>query len=456
MYQRSMGNKMFLQYILSGILCAGLAGCGSPSQVTQVLETESPERGAAPTLTSLPEETQPTITPTTDQETTPPTSTPDYAVLTNLRRQLLFAGGGGGGSDDTGLRCEEPSLPPYSEIPTLQGTCRFRDCLMEEDYTCNEDIYHLYLFGFPFGQEIRIELYDPTGKPAGNAVLIVEEFSAENNYGHVRQIEPRVPYNVSSTYATTIGEVEVLDIGLWLPGWQPTGEWYVQAQSGNLSAEGSFSVQSQESFPNLYVIPGELPGPFEEYQEYNFTAGQQFSILGTGFQAGETYALGIYYLASQKGEPIAELVVGTAVKANEDGNFSAQVKIDGSDPAGDYLAFVDINPSYDHTVQAGVSAGYGVESWTPCSDGLLSYLGPKTSKSVQVNQNSTLPATLRAEPGVQAEMIGQLQPGDGVFIMEGPVCQDGMVWWFVENGDTEQQGWMPETDAVVYWLEPVW
>jgi hypothetical protein len=57
---------------------------------------------------------------------------------------------------------------------------------------------------------------------------------------------------------------------------------------------------------------------------------------------------------------------------------------------------------------------------------------------------------------VQAEMIGQLQPGDGVFIMEGPVCQDGMVWWFVENGDTEQQGWMPETDAVVYWLEPVW
>jgi hypothetical protein len=61
---------------------------------------------------------------------------------------------------------------------------------------------------------------------------------------------------------------------------------------------------------------------------------------------------------------------------------------------------------------------------------------------------------VRSSPGLGANVLGLLQPGKGVQILEGPLCVEGYVWWKVRllpNGIT---GWTAEGKDDVYWLVP--
>lgn len=448
MCDKTICKSMFLLLVISIFISLGLMGCGSSQQSTQARINQTKESDVFPTKSPPEIEGQPSQTLISLTEVALETSTPEFNVLDSLRKELAYGGGGGGGGDQ-GLQCEEPASPPYSELPAIQGACRFRFCLSDEEYTCDEDIYNLYIFGFPFDQAVQLELYDPSGKLAGIDEIIVEGFDTEYNSGWLKSLSPNESY-VSRGRATSVEEVEVLIVDLWMPAWQPTGVWNAIVRSENLSAKGSFTVQTQNRLPNIYVIPEFIPNPFDNYQIYNFTAGQQFSILGTGFQSEGTYALGIYYITVKDGNSAAELDLGIPVTADEDGVFSSSIEIVGSDPAGSYIAYVDLDPSYDHVSLAGTWTAFNVPNWQPCSDGLLSYLGPKNSAFV--NNNSSVPAPLMAEPFTDAEIFGQLQPGEYVEILDGPECQEGMVWWLVESEDSSQLGWIPEEDAEQYWL----
>ncbi len=59
---------------------------------------------------------------------------------------------------------------------------------------------------------------------------------------------------------------------------------------------------------------------------------------------------------------------------------------------------------------------------------------------------------LRAEPGVDSALIGQLPEGAAVVVAGGPVCADGMVWWQVRYEETT--GYTSEGQGSTYWLEP--
>ena len=66
------------------------------------------------------------------------------------------------------------------------------------------------------------------------------------------------------------------------------------------------------------------------------------------------------------------------------------------------------------------------------------------------------PNRVRSEPSKTAEIIGQLYPGTTAFVIEGPVCADGLVYWKVEHSTiTGGAGWTAEGDGKEYWLEPM-
>ena len=83
---------------------------------------------------------------------------------------------------------------------------------------------------------------------------------------------------------------------------------------------------------------------------------------------------------------------------------------------------------------------------------------PPTRLSVNafayVNPDPPLPNNLRAEPGTAHELIGAVQPGQAVEIVEGPQCADAWVWWKVRTLTGGLVGWTPEGDQQSYWLVP--
>jgi len=62
-----------------------------------------------------------------------------------------------------------------------------------------------------------------------------------------------------------------------------------------------------------------------------------------------------------------------------------------------------------------------------------------------------LPNKLRRQPGSSSELIGQVQPGENVLVVDGPSCADGYTWWFV-RGMEGLEGWTVEGDSAGYWL----
>ncbi len=68
-----------------------------------------------------------------------------------------------------------------------------------------------------------------------------------------------------------------------------------------------------------------------------------------------------------------------------------------------------------------------------------------------VSLDPPLPNKVRNKPGSGSELIGQIQPGENVQVLEGPACADGYAWWHVRSL-AGLEGWTVEGDAAGYWL----
>ena len=71
-----------------------------------------------------------------------------------------------------------------------------------------------------------------------------------------------------------------------------------------------------------------------------------------------------------------------------------------------------------------------------------------------VSPDPPVPNRVRAEPNQRANILGEVQPGQGMTIIEGPVCTDGWIWWKVQTDHTNLIGWTAEGDGDSYWLVP--
>jgi hypothetical protein len=76
-----------------------------------------------------------------------------------------------------------------------------------------------------------------------------------------------------------------------------------------------------------------------------------------------------------------------------------------------------------------------------------------TGLKAYVSFDPPLANRVRELPGRQARILGQIQPGTVVTILEGPNCANNWVWWRVQSNEG-LAGWTAEGDANTYWLLP--
>ena len=59
----------------------------------------------------------------------------------------------------------------------------------------------------------------------------------------------------------------------------------------------------------------------------------------------------------------------------------------------------------------------------------------------------------RDRPARDAQLLGSIPGGTGFSVIEGPVCTDGLNWWYVKTD--EITGWTVEGSDTEYWIEPL-
>lgn len=65
-----------------------------------------------------------------------------------------------------------------------------------------------------------------------------------------------------------------------------------------------------------------------------------------------------------------------------------------------------------------------------------------------------LPNRLRSTARLSGNYLGQLEPGGGLKVIDGPICADGYWWWLVESLQGGVQGWTVEGKNSEQWVVP--
>lgn len=67
---------------------------------------------------------------------------------------------------------------------------------------------------------------------------------------------------------------------------------------------------------------------------------------------------------------------------------------------------------------------------------------------------TTTSSNIRSSAGTSATIVGLLQAGKAVQLIDGPQCADGYVWWKVRLLSGSLTGWTAEGKGADYWLNP--
>jgi hypothetical protein len=62
---------------------------------------------------------------------------------------------------------------------------------------------------------------------------------------------------------------------------------------------------------------------------------------------------------------------------------------------------------------------------------------------------------VRSSAGTQGRIVGYIDPGEEISILEGPTCDNGWVWWKIRSSESGLTGWTAEGDQSDYWLVPM-
>lgn len=91
--------------------------------------------------------------------------------------------------------------------------------------------------------------------------------------------------------------------------------------------------------------------------------------------------------------------------------------------------------------------------WEACPDaGYLSQLDIGDIAYVGLEPPS--PNGVREEAHPDSTILGEIQPGERVEILDGPECNRYWVWWYVRSLETDLEGWTPEGGEGYYWVLP--
>ncbi len=109
------------------------------------------------------------------------------------------------------------------------------------------------------------------------------------------------------------------------------------------------------------------------------------------------------------------------------------------------------NPASQATLQELEEVIAMVRPTPTCADGFTRL---HTNMYAQVTAGG-VPNRVRSGPGTGSEVEAQIYSGTILYLGDGPVCADGMVFWYVFNaGIPGGGGWTAEGDFSEYYLEP--
>lgn len=91
--------------------------------------------------------------------------------------------------------------------------------------------------------------------------------------------------------------------------------------------------------------------------------------------------------------------------------------------------------------------------WSTCHADYVSRL--KIGDKAYVSKDPPLANNVRQRPYTEATILGRIQPGEEVTIIDGPSCSNRWVWWKVRAKKNGLTGWTSEGDASAYWLIPI-
>ena len=305
--------------------------------VVQPSETPAPEPTVTPIPTVGPEKVEeikdevwfgvptataiPTVPPATEPvpptELPPPTATPTpkpepssgegghagAGGIKGLANEIFIGLGGGDGAF-----CN--AAPDGVEFPSMDGHA----IAYGEGWIC--------LWGFAPGEEIVIELYDPSGQLVAFRESLVDLES------------------------DGVGGIQVT---LWLAE-QPPGEWFVVAASPSAYLERVFEVLPPE-YPRLSVVPPSGADPLGDQwlfcQENRYGARGQATVVGAWFPPGLEVPVGIYHRLSEDWDSPFELVWGEHVVADEEGRWRLPVVLGPEFASGEYYVVAILDPGYE-------------------------------------------------------------------------------------------------------------
>ena len=81
--------------------------------------------------------------------------------------------------------------------------------------------------------------------------------------------------------------------------------------------------------------------------------------------------------------------------------------------------------------------------------------GLEVGAIARVKSDPPLSNRVRVEPYNDTDILGEIEPGDKMTVLEGPVCSSSWVWWKIETVKDGLVGWTAEGDGETVWLERV-
>ena len=251
-------------------------------------------------------------------------------------------------------------------------------------------------------------------------------------------------------------------IGLSLSYALPRGRWMVVASDGRSTARNSFShpARGEASIDVTHILPGKILNPDDPGWYRADQQGDRVAVFGVGFRGNALITVAVARWNSDS--PTSEFlpVEGWNVRTDRSGEFFIEIPIDRSYRDGEYWVFA--NPTTGRALDDDawindLNDYFKVSSpYRACSSGPFSNL----HKNDIARLSAGLPNNVRRQPRVTTRQIGQIQAYQRVMVMDGPICSNGMTWWYVEvfefGAENEGlKGWTAEGDTSGDWLIPV-
>ena len=430
--------------------------CGLPFQTensepvpisTEAVDDEIRTLASATPLQAPTETPVPTATPS-------PTETQQaYATVSaGILKEQLFHVSFALPAEET--LCQETLPAAGSPLPQIVPEGRSEMLGSRETYT-------FCIYGYPFDQETYLTVNAPDGTFMGDALLKVESDSLENG---LRLMNDETGNWVWFGEVMIINDIPTVRLRLWMPVGLANGTWNMI-----LFADGTSFEQTFTNPPHDHMAISTLPeGKIDLMPPYpcsSFSPGEMIYIYGAGFEPNIELPLGIY---ADTDTGSAVLVDSLSAPTEANGTFSVWIEVKDSYPAGYYSIVPNeaVNGNVIEQVDATgcfqvegtttelepVDGGEGI--WEPCIGLHVSQL--HIGDHAVVNPDSNLPNRVRSAPDrYYGEHLGSLGPGEKMWIIDGPECANGWVWWKIKAEGQDLEGWTTEGDHFEYWLLPI-